>query len=53
MATFDEKLEKVQYLNNKNIDYVHKGYTGTITIHWLKGEPMEEEEKNKKKINLE
>ena len=48
-----EKLEKVEYLNNKNIKYVEIGFTGRITIHWKDGEPMSEEEFRTKHIRLE
>lgn len=53
MATLKEKLEKVEYVNNKNIDLVHKSFTGKKTIHWKDGEPMIEEENSQKKIRLE
>ena len=49
----DENLEKVEYLNNENIDLVHKKWTGRKTVHWKEGEPMEEEDYTKKKIKLE
>jgi hypothetical protein len=49
----DCKLEKVQYLSNKNISRVYRMFTGEVKIHWLKGEPMEEWEHCKKKIILE
>ena len=48
-----ERLEKVEYLNNKNLDLAHKGFTGHTTIHWRKGEPMVEEVNVKKDIVLE
>ena len=53
MATTDEKLEKVEYLNNINLNLVRRGFTGKRTIHWYKGEPKIEEENNKKDIILE
>ena len=53
MSSLTDKLEKVQYLNNKNIDLAHRGFTGSITIHWFHGEPMEEENLKKNKIKLE
>lgn len=53
MATVNEKLEKVQYINNKNIDLVHKRFTGKLTIHWQNGEPKKEEYYKFKHIDLE
>lgn len=53
MASDNEKLEKVTFLNNKNIDLVYKKFTGKVIIHWKDGEPMEEEVISKKKIKLE
>lgn len=53
MATVNDKMEKVEYINNKNIDLVHKRFTGKRTIHWREGEPMIEEENRKKDIKLD
>ena len=53
MASIDERLEKVQYLNNINIGLAERRWTGSRTIHWKNGEPMLEEENKKKQINLE
>jgi hypothetical protein len=51
--TMSEKLEKIEYLNNKNIKYVETKFTGQIVVHWKEGEPMIEEEHKKRQINLE
>jgi hypothetical protein len=53
MATVNEKIEKVEYINNKNIDLVHKRFTGSYMVHWKDGEPMVEEENRKKDIKLD
>lgn len=53
MTVLNEKLEKVEYLNNKNIDLVHRKFTGKVIIHWKDGEPMQEEVINSKKIKLD
>ncbi len=53
MDSLSDKLEKVQYLNNNNIDRTHKGFTGQVLIHWYKGEPQKEEITRKKNIDLE
>ncbi len=53
MTTLSEKLEKIQYLYNKLIDFVHKRFTGHFTIHFHDGEPMDEEEFKRNKIKLE
>lgn len=53
MIPLKDKLEKVQYINNKNIDLVHKRFTGKRTIHWKDGEPMREEELRAKNIKLD
>jgi len=53
MAALKDKLEKVEYINNKNIDLVHRNFTGKRTVHWKDGEPMEEEENRKSKIRLD
>jgi len=49
----DKKLVKVQYINNKNIDKAHRCFTGSITVHWSNGEPMKEEEVQKREIKIE
>jgi hypothetical protein len=53
MATDEEKLEKIQYLNNSNLSRFEKKFTGSHTTHWKEGEPLKEEENRKKNINLE
>ena len=53
MVSTKVKLEKVQYVNNKNLDLVHKRFTGKLTIHWKEGEPMKEELYDFRHINLE
>lgn len=53
MPTIEENLEKVQYLNNKNLDKAHRKWTGQMIIHWKDGEPMIEEELTKKPIKLD
>lgn len=53
MTSDKDKLEKVTFLNNKNIDLVYRKFTGKVIIHWKDGEPMLEETISKKNINLE
>jgi hypothetical protein len=53
MATNEEKLEKVLYLNNKDIGRVNRRFTGKVVVNWFKGEPMDEAEEVKGKIKLD
>ena len=50
--TEDEKLEKVLYLNGRDISRVHKKFTGKVLIHWKDGDPRVEEETPIKEIKL-
>lgn len=52
MVNITNKLEKVEYINNKNLEMIHKRFTGKHTIHWLQGEPMTEEVNQKTDIKL-
>ncbi|HUX59524.1 MAG TPA: hypothetical protein VMV77_21300 [Bacteroidales bacterium] len=53
MPTIEQKLEKVEYINNKNLNFCHRGFTGSITIHWKEGEIMKEEKHESKNVILE
>lgn len=53
MSTHKDRLEKIEYLNNRNLEMVRKEYTGQIIVHWRDGEPMEIEVHQKKKIDLQ
>lgn len=44
MATQTEKLEKVLYLNGQDIRRVEENFSGQSVVHWVNGEPMEEEQ---------
>lgn len=44
-VTQDERLEKIQYISNRLIDIAKMGrFTGQITIHFVKGDAMNEED---------
>jgi hypothetical protein len=43
--TEDERLEKIQYISNRLIDIARMGaFTGSVTIHFKKGDAMNEED---------
>ncbi len=44
------RLEKVEFINNKNIDLAHKGFTGSVIVHWYQGEPQKIEVTTKKDL---
>ena len=45
MATMDERLEKIEYITNRLIDIAKAGmFTGSLTIHFKKGDAMNEED---------
>jgi hypothetical protein len=41
-GTFERKMESVQRLSNKDVMRAKQGFSGNVVVHWIHGEPKEE-----------